>query len=916
MKLTLSALCLALALALPLLAPAAEVPETFRPDPLTVQRYGPAYRYPQAGWIVLHIEGSPYERGAQQGHLLAPEIAAHLRCFAAVQSPEAPEANWKHTRTLVNALFLRRFHAEFLEEMKGIADGAAAAGAKFNNRPLDLLDIVALNCWAEVEALDSALEALPTGLEGRRFPRAQPKAMPAPKPTHCSAFAATGPATADGKIVFGHITMFGLYPANFYNVWLDLKPTKGHRVLMQTYPGGIQSGMDYYLNDAGLIVCETTINQTRFDITGLSVASRIRQALQYASTIDDAVATLRKENNGLYSNEWLLADVKTNEIAMFELGTHKSKLWRSGKNEWFGDTPGFYWGCNNAKDLDVRLETVPGATGRPENLVWRPSARDKAWQRLYAEHKGKIDAGFARKAFTTAPLASSHSLDAKYTTTALAKDLKSWALFGPPLGRTWQPTAAERKKYPEVRPLVSNPWTVLQVPTPPAAATGKAPTDLAAPGNGAPAPADDESTVTPEPAWRGTLLPQADADIWLAAAFADYERYVAREKLLRGRRRAESGKAELTKADRDRLAVALNAHRSGYQAAARTVGDVPLAKVRQVFGRDEWYRIAAGKGVLLLHELRQLLGDPLFENTMDAFGRAHAGKAVSTTDFRRHCEAAAPGKPVSKLFDSWLNEPGLPVLSFEKVSQTALNRGDVIQGEIRFAGPMRAGSVEVTLVTIAETVRQRVLLASSPAVFQLETLNRPLRLEGDQSDDAVPSGGGVFSVRSFRTELSETLIVYGTRDEAVANRAAAAALQRGLIESGPNITVTVKADSEITDADVKAHHLLLIGRPDSNRLVERFRDRLPVTFGTRSFEVRAEPFAHTDSAVLAAAENPLNPRYSLVVIAGLSAEATYRAAPQLVQDDLGAAEVVVLPHAQPPRELVLPEKALLYNFTE
>ena len=82
---------------LPLAARAAD----FQPDPRAVQRYGPAYRYPQAGWIVLHIEGEPYERGYQHGRLLAPEIAAHVRCFAAMQSSqgarrrlEASRARW------------------------------------------------------------------------------------------------------------------------------------------------------------------------------------------------------------------------------------------------------------------------------------------------------------------------------------------------------------------------------------------------------------------------------------------------------------------------------------------------------------------------------------------------------------------------------------------------------------------------------------------------------------------------------------------------------------------------------------------------------------------------------------------------------------------------------------------------------
>src|SRR6516164_6489520 len=87
----------------------------FRPDPLSVQRYGPAYRYPQAGWIVLHIEGEPYERGVQHGRLLAPEIAAHIRCFAATLCAKDPANGWKQTRTLVNSLFLRRYAKEYLE---------------------------------------------------------------------------------------------------------------------------------------------------------------------------------------------------------------------------------------------------------------------------------------------------------------------------------------------------------------------------------------------------------------------------------------------------------------------------------------------------------------------------------------------------------------------------------------------------------------------------------------------------------------------------------------------------------------------------------------------------------------------------------------------------------------------------------
>src|SRR5439155_17271462 len=141
-----------------------------------------------------------------------------------------------------------------------------------------------------------------------------------------SAFAATGKATRDGHPIIGHITMFELYPSGFFNVWLDVKPDKGHRVLMQSYPAGIYSGMDYYLTDAGIAMVETTIDQTRFDITGQPLASRVRRAMQYADSIDGVVAALKQGNNGLYNNEWLLADMKTDEIAMDELGTKAGKL--------------------------------------------------------------------------------------------------------------------------------------------------------------------------------------------------------------------------------------------------------------------------------------------------------------------------------------------------------------------------------------------------------------------------------------------------------------------------------------------------------------------------------------------------------------------------------------------------------------
>ncbi len=710
----------------------------FRPDPATVERSGSGYRYPQAGWIVLHIEGDPYERGYQHGRLMAPEIGRFIPELARYRSAKAPADAWRDLRMLTDALFLRRFDLEYREEMKGIADGAAAAGATFDGRPIDFLDIVTINADIETNFLENALEATATGLEGRKFREPAEQGHTLPKESHCSAFAATGPATADGQVVIGHITMWNLFHAYHYNVWLDVKPARGHRVLMQTYPGGIMSGLDYYLNDRGLVVCETTIAQTRFEDGGIPLVDRIRRALQYGDSIDDAVGILRHGNNGLYTNEWLLADTKTNEIAMFELGTHQSRLWRSSRDEWFGGTAGFYWGCNNAKDLQVRLETVPSTSGRPHNVVFHPSDRDRTWLQLFDRKKKGIDVGFGFMAFTTPPLAASHSLDAKFTTTAMSRELATWAKFGPPLGSTWEPTDSERHRFPDMHPLIANDWTVLRIDPPAADPTGAAkPVDLARTGP----VADEKSHESRElaPAWHGTILPRTDADIWLAAAFADYERIVAEEKALKARAHQRA----LGSRDRERVALSRFVPISHYLAAVARRGgnDLPLGQVHADLRSDEWYDIAAGKGVLILAELRSLMGDGPFESFMDEFGRAHAGSAVETTAFFQSAEKAH-GKPLSSLTDAWLGGEALNKLGGEVVARHGSGRFWAVDS---FERQLDKALIVYGTVAEAEIQREVAQRLQRKLASRFANLLIPIKADVDVSDpdlEGCPSHPG------------------------------------------------------------------------------------------------------------------------------------------------------------------------------
>ena len=44
-----------------------------------VQRQGKGWRLDSNGWVYLHIEGEPYERGFQHGYLAAPELEEVMR---------------------------------------------------------------------------------------------------------------------------------------------------------------------------------------------------------------------------------------------------------------------------------------------------------------------------------------------------------------------------------------------------------------------------------------------------------------------------------------------------------------------------------------------------------------------------------------------------------------------------------------------------------------------------------------------------------------------------------------------------------------------------------------------------------------------------------------------------------------------
>lgn len=330
-----------------------------------------AKRSSKAGWICLHIVGDASTRGFQHGYLLAEEIREELRIHRKAWSHRSG-MSWEWLVARSAELMTPKVDPENLAEIDGMVAGLHVAGVSTTRD-----ELIAYNAQLEFEDYWWPMEK-------KRMADTKDTGSQ-PSQERCSAFIATGSWTSDHTIVMGHNTMFDFVEASAYVV-LDIVPAQGHRILMQTQPGFIHSGTDFFITDGGLVGCETTIGGfSSFDTNGIPEFVRFRRATQDATNLTEWAAIMKKGNNGGYANAWLLGDTRTGEIARLELGL-KYVGWETSKD-------GYFAGSNVAEDPALlRLETDRSET----DIRKSAAARRLRWKQLMNDHHGKITTAKAR----------------------------------------------------------------------------------------------------------------------------------------------------------------------------------------------------------------------------------------------------------------------------------------------------------------------------------------------------------------------------------------------------------------------------------------------------------------------------------------------------------------------------------------
>lgn len=264
---------------------------TARGETRTVARCGAGFLEDVGGYRVLHVKGTPYEMGYQQGALLKDEIRELVRFLFDVKAKEFGEELQLQiggvfrlkpdARAIIATIAAsqRRFVPErFFEEMRGIADGSGVAYD----------DIVAANFIPEL--------------------------------FHCSGFAIAGRATKDGTLYHGRILDYGV----------DWR-LQEHAVLTVAEPEGKIPFVN--VTYAGFVGSVTGMNAERVSIgemggaglghwAGVPMAFLFRMALEEARSLDDAVAIFR-DHPRTCEYYYVVADGETNQAVGMEASWHR-----------------------------------------------------------------------------------------------------------------------------------------------------------------------------------------------------------------------------------------------------------------------------------------------------------------------------------------------------------------------------------------------------------------------------------------------------------------------------------------------------------------------------------------------------------------------------------------------------------------
>lgn len=251
-----------------------------------IARYGKAYLENVSGLLVLHVKGTPYEMGYQNGFLLKERIQASIQYHNQLMTDMGYSYEYMVNCSKAMEPYVPQ---EYIEEMQGLADGAS----------VNYSDVLLLQIDAD--------------LPGRGW-------------TGCSGFAIFGNATIDGHLYHGRNLDSSLLPppSRLITVY---EPGSGNAFFNIGHFGII--GADIGMNKKGISLGLKFSSSNDTTLEGMPILFILRKVLQYSNNLTEAISIINQTSR---TTGWnlILGNGKNLNACVVEISTNYCKVFWAG----------------------------------------------------------------------------------------------------------------------------------------------------------------------------------------------------------------------------------------------------------------------------------------------------------------------------------------------------------------------------------------------------------------------------------------------------------------------------------------------------------------------------------------------------------------------------------------------------------
>jgi len=303
--------------------------------------------------------------------------------------------------------------------------------------------------------------------------------------------------------------------------------------------------------------------------------------------------------------------------------------------------------------------------------------------------------------------------------------------------------------------------------------------------------------------------------------------------------------------------------------------DYPL---RRFEGKDTELdgQIGYGKGSMVFHMLRRVVGKDLFFAILRQFAKQYGGKQASWEDIKKIFEEAS-GKRLDWFFSQWLDRSGGPQLKLENPKVQTTSNGYLVSGEV-----VQEGDVYQLFLPIEVDdglLKRRLFLEVSKrkSSFSIGLPSIPLKLTLDPDDhlfrrlypeEIIPG------LNALLEDREKVFIISDQGDEE--SRKIYFELAKMAKDQKGGEILPVR---EVTEEKLRNASVMLLGESWKTPIISKLISNLPKPINHKegSFFVKGNRVDERDESLLLTFPNPLHPGKWVTIYFGRSASSLARA---------------------------------------